>query len=203
MYLVEINLGPECGFHSILNMDSGNNQGGSFPEWNHFPEGNSNSGNNYPNGPNGPNWSSGSTTYHSGGGGNENSRSDFNENRGTLNPSRNQHTSSVVSDGFTSYDPAADIPPRNKRELHSLILHRLEYKLNIQNHPAATLGTLFPKDTIIDKIAREMLFGHIMDNKNDLPTAYRQLNPFADAPRWSMVSISFTSPIIRSLENNF
>jgi hypothetical protein len=44
-----------------------------------------------------------------------------------------------------------------------------------------------------------MLLGHILDNKDELSTAYRQLDPLNRSPRWGMVSISLTSPIMKSI----
>jgi hypothetical protein len=74
------------------------------------------------------------------------------------------------------YDPAGTVPPKNSRELYRLMKHRVDYQISSRGVPNVTVMTIFSKDDIINKIAKEMLFAYIFDHKEQLPIAYKALN---------------------------
>ena len=46
-----------------------------------------------------------------------------------------------------------------------------------------TVSNIFNGDGIVDRMARERLLQHVIDNRSRLPTAYSQLNVFSDSSR--------------------
>jgi hypothetical protein len=67
--------------------------------------------------------------------------------------------------------------------LYELLEYRINFRINVKGEPNTTVGMIFASDDIVSKIAKEMLLGHILDNKDELSTAYRQLDPLNRSPR--------------------
>lgn len=139
------------------------------------------------NNPGGPNGSGGPGGPHPGG---SNSES-FSQTSGDQN-----------LPGLNNYDPSGTIPPRTNHDLFCLIKHRLEQKTALHGCGTHRVSALFGHDNMINNIAKQMLFAHIYDHREDLPTAYIQLDAASGNLKWACVSISLTSPILRSLANS-
>jgi len=99
------------------------------------------------------------------------------------------------------YDPAGDYPPTNKKELYDLLQYRIA---RVDNHPSNpssfSVGRILYANTLVNNGAKSLLLEHILDNKIELSTAYKQYNMHST---WSPVSISATSPIMYSLSKSF
>jgi len=109
------------------------------------------------------------------------------------------------------YDPLGIMPPNNNRELYALIQYRLlrihatggagDFPLSYNYRITQILGT----DNLVNNGAKQMLCRYILDNREELSTAYRQLVASTDKEgniRWSGISIGLNSPIMRSLANS-
>jgi len=100
------------------------------------------------------------------------------------------------------YDPSGTVPPSNTRELYRLIRHRVDYQINVRGLSNVTVTTIFARDDIVNRIAKEMLFAYIFDHRQQLPTAYRALN-LPDGPiRWHYVIVNHGSPLMKVLRRN-
>ena len=100
------------------------------------------------------------------------------------------------------YDPSGTVPPSTTRELYRLIRHRVDYQINVRGLSNVTVTTIFAKDDIVNRIAKEMLFAYIFDHRQQLPTAYRALN-LPDGPiRWHYVIVNHGSPLMKVLRRN-
>lgn len=177
-----LDTGHEDGL-STLNMNPGDNPGGSGWNSNPLP------GGGHPQaGPGGgplPGGPGGSGGHYPGG-----------SNSGSLSqPWGDQNISSH------EYDPSGSVPPANNHDLYRLILYKFT-RSDLSGGGTATVTKLFGADTMVNKIAKELLYAHILDNKAVLHTAFEQLDPLNHPGKWSKVSISLTSPIVRSLRNS-
>lgn len=91
----------------------------------------------------------------------------------TNNPGGNQNPLPV-----TTYDPLGDIPPTDNRELYVLIRYRLQRltELGGFNHGSTFRVTqVFGTDNLVNNMAKQLLLRHILNNRYQLGTAYRQL----------------------------
>lgn len=146
--------------------------------------GNAQGGNPNPN----PGGGSGGQPYHYG----HNLRED-----GQDYPANNNPSQALPID---VYHPAGDIPPKNDRELASLLDHRLQIKIKQIGYNNCSVFSLFHRENMVDKIAKERLFAHIYDHRYELPAAYAQLDVLNGAPKWGRVRV--TTYIIESLYNS-
>lgn len=156
LHIVSLDIWAEDGL-SILNMNAGDNPGGSFPGGNPPPGGEPGPGGGpQPDGP------GGSGGPYPGG-----------SNIGSSSiPSGDQNISSHP------YDPSGSVPPANNQDLYRLIVYKLTRRGEFSsNTSSVSVSQLFGKDTIVNNIAKQMLYAHILDHRAELSTAYRQLDP--------------------------
>jgi hypothetical protein len=171
----------------LLNMDPFVNSSGNFPQ--NF------SGGGYDPGPDsGPN--------------NPGNPSPGNPNPGNPNPG-NFHDSESRdlfirdSESYTKtpgYQPSGDIPPNNRGDLGRLMRFRLRKRLRDTGVDSCSAQMIFAHDNPVNNIAKALLFGHIVDNRDMLTTAYDQLDAINGNRKWSRVKLSLTNPILQSLE---
>lgn len=175
LHSVSLDIYTEDGLF-ILNMNPGDNPGGSFPGWNPTPGGEPGPGGGPK--PGGPGESGGPYP-------------------GGSNTSGDQNISSHP------YDPSGSIPPANNQDLYRLIVYKLTRHWGFTGaSTTVSVSQLFGKDTMVNNIAKQMLYAHILDHKAELPIAFTQLDPLNHPGRWASVSISLTSPIVISLKNS-
>lgn len=179
LHSVSLDIWAEDGL-SILNMNPGDNPGGSFPGLNPPPGGEPGPGGGpQPGGP------GGSGGPYPGG-----------SNIGSLS-----QTSGDQNISSHPYDPSGSVPPANNHDLYRLIEYKFTHLSDITGH-STTVSRLFGQDTMVNNIAKQLLYAHILDHRDELPTAYIQLDPHNHPGRWSKVTISITSPIVRSLKDS-
>lgn len=108
---------------------------------------------------------------------------------------------SLPSTEVNQYNPSDNLPPQNKKDLYDLMRYKLQRRVD-SGFTGHSVSSIFGYDSTTNNIAKAMLYGHILDNKAELTTAYRQIGGVSN-PSWSLVNLSFTSPILISLARSF
>jgi hypothetical protein len=102
---------------------------------------------------------------------------------------------------LNTYDPAGDTPVRNDKELGILIDYRFHHIVKPLGYHNWNISEIFPSDSVVDKMARARLLGHIYDNKSILLSAYKESGMSSGIPpKWASVKV--TSFIINSLNHS-
>lgn len=118
-----------------------------------------------------------------------------------LTDSEDSSTKKIKYTGFTpfykEYDPAGDNPPTDKKELYDLLQYRIA---RVNNSGGITVARILNGNTLVNSGAKNLLLDHILDNRIELSTAYRQYSMYS---KWGTVNISATSPIMCSLAKSF
>lgn len=180
-----------------LNMNSGNG-GGNYPGGGSFggpdPHSSGGPGSHYPGG--GPN--TGESIYPVVADNSNYGESNIGSSGQNLG---DDYIKNSEGSNLTLKDSWGNLPPSNNDDLYKLIQQRLERLLNRPNStPQTTVSVLFPRsDCAVDVIAKERLLSYILDHKEQLPVAYKQIKTANNIPWWR-VNISRSSPIMKSLE---
>lgn len=164
LHSVSLDIWLEDGL-SILNMNPGDNPEGSFPGLNPPPGGEPGSGGGtQPGGSGGP---------QPGGPGGSGGPSLGGSNTGSLSQTPGDQNISSPP-----YDPSGSVPPTTNYDLYRLIQYKFAYQSDLSGLSSASVARLFGKDTAVNNIAKQLLYAHILDHKEDLHTAFNQLDPF-------------------------
>jgi hypothetical protein len=99
--------------------------------------------------------------------------------------------------GMEGYDPTGNTPPSNNKQVGVLMKYRFEHNVRPLGYNHWTVANVFPSDSLIDKMAKTRLQGHILDSRAEIPSAFRQIDIRKDEPNWSSVRV--TSYLINSL----
>lgn len=118
----------------------------------------------------------------------------------------NTDSATWVQQNSSAYDPSGVIPPSNAHEVGRLLEYRIlrtnsTMDCSSQNF---SISRLIGGDNPVNNIAKQIIYAHVFDHKDELPTAYRQLDPL-NAPRgarWGKVCITLTSPLMKSLKDS-
>jgi hypothetical protein len=78
--------------------------------------------------------------------------------------------------------------------------YRFEIQVRELGYRCWDVKHTFPSNSLTDKTARARLLSHILTHKQDLPSAYHQIDISLDTPRWDKVKI--TSFLINSLNRS-
>ena len=102
------------------------------------------------------------------------------------------------------YNPLGNRPPMCDRQLGELIECKAQlYQIFVPSrYPDLRVGDVFNTDSIIDKIARERLLGHILDYKFILTSSYNELELNLDTGYHKLYTVKITPLLIYSLKNS-
>nr|AFE02862.1 hypothetical protein AFUA_m0440 [Aspergillus fumigatus]AFE02882.1 hypothetical protein AFUD_m0440 [Aspergillus fumigatus]QUL58759.1 hypothetical protein [Aspergillus fumigatus] len=102
------------------------------------------------------------------------------------------------------YNPLGNRPPMCDRQLGELIecKAQLYQRFVPSRYPDLRVGDVFNTDSIIDKIARERLLGHILDYKFILTSSYNELELNLDTGYHKLYTVKITPLLIYSLKNS-
>lgn len=102
------------------------------------------------------------------------------------------------------YNPLGNRPPMCDRQLGELIecKARLYQRFVPSRYPDLRVGDVFNTESIIDKIARERLLGHILDYKFILTSSYNELELNLNTGYHKLYSVKITPLLIYSLKNS-